>query len=312
MTKILWAGADRYLERFQAPLADEITKAVPDSEIIYGDHDPSEIEYLVYAPNGPVQDFTGYTSLKLIQSLWAGVDVILSNPDFPNIPLARMADTGMAEGMSDYVLGHVLRHHLNTDRFASMQPGEWLDTMSPPLARKKKVAILGLGNLGQFCGQRISAQGFKTLGWSRSMKQIDGIQCFAGPDGLKDILSEGDIFVLLLPNTADTANTINAETLALMKPGASIINSGRGDAIDDDALIAALKAGHISQATLDVFRTEPLPAEHPYWTTPNVLITPHVAAETRVETACEFAAENIRRGEAGEPFLALVDRTAGY
>jgi len=312
MTKVLWAGADRNLEKFSGPLIDALQKTLPSAELVVGDHDPKDISYLVYAPNGPVQDFTDYTSLKLVQSLWAGVDVILSNPDFPDIPLARMADTGMAEGMSDYVLGHVLRHHLDTDRFAAMKPGEWLDTYTPPLARARKVVILGLGNLGQFCGKRVADQGFEVLGWSRSQKKVEGIACYAGPDGLKEVLGLGDIFVLLLPNTPDTENTINADTLALMKPGASIINSGRGDAIDDDALIAALRSGHISQATLDVFRVEPLPADHPYWTTPNVLITPHVAAETRIETACEFAAENIRRGEAGEPYMALVDRAAGY
>ncbi|MEO0341954.1 MAG: glyoxylate/hydroxypyruvate reductase A [Pseudomonadota bacterium] len=312
MTKILWAGADKTTDKFLPPLRTALRTVLPNAQLIVGKHQPKEIEYLVYAPNGPVQDFKEYTSLKLIQSIWAGVDVILSNPDFPKIPLARMADTGMAEGMSDYILGQVLRHHLSTDRFTAMQPGQWFNTETPILARNRKVAILGLGNLGQFCGKRIATQGFKVLGWSRSQKTINGIDCYAGQDGFNAILSEADIFVLLLPNTTDTENTINRDAIARMKKGASIINAGRGEAIDDKALIDALETGHLSQATLDVFRTEPLPKDHPFWSTPNLLITPHVAAETRFETACDFTAENIRRGETGEPFLALVDRNLGY
>ncbi|MEM0977829.1 MAG: glyoxylate/hydroxypyruvate reductase A [Pseudomonadota bacterium] len=312
MPKVLWGGNDTVLKSFETPLKEALINAVPNAELVFGFENPSEIDYLIYAPNGPIQNFDGFTALKLIQSIWAGVDVILSNGNLPNVPLSRMADTGMAEGMADYVVTHVMRHHCGTDTHVQMKPTEWLTDTAPPLARDRKVAVLGLGNLGQFCAARLRAQGFQMLGWSRSPKTVDGVTVFHGKDGLKKILSEGDIFVLLLPNTPDTENTLNAETIAKMKPGASLVNAGRGDAIDDGALVSALRSGHISQATLDVFRTEPLPSDHPYWHMPNVLVTPHIAAETRVKTACEFAAENIRRGENGEPFMALVDRHRGY
>ncbi|MEO1563186.1 MAG: glyoxylate/hydroxypyruvate reductase A [Pseudomonadota bacterium] len=312
MTKILWAASDEVWSKFEAPLRREIAAQMPEAELVVGPHDPAEIEYMVYAPNGPVKSFDDYTRLKLVQNIWAGVDLILANPDKPNCPVARMADTGMAEGMSDYVLGHVLRHHLQTDYFASMSPGEWFHDDPPPLARDRKVAILGLGNLGIYCGQRIASQGFEVHGWSRSEKHVEGIKTYAGDQGFLDILGKAEIFVLLLPNTPQTQNIINADTLARMPKGASIINAGRGDAIVDADLISALTSGHISQATLDVFRQEPLPKDDPYWTTPNVLITPHVAAETRASTACIFALQNFVRGEKGEPFLALVDMEKGY
>ncbi|MEM9715539.1 MAG: glyoxylate/hydroxypyruvate reductase A [Pseudomonadota bacterium] len=312
MTKILWAGSDQNTDRFCPTLRTALEAQMPGAQLVIGDHDPAEIDYLVYAPNGPVQDFTAFTSLKMIQSLWAGVDVILSIPDFPDIPLARMADTGMAEGMADYVVTHALMHHLGTSKLKDVTTETWAQFSAPPLTRTRKIAILGLGTLGQFCAKRLLAQGFQVLGWSRSQKHIDGVTCYDGPDGLKQILGEGDTFVLLLPNTKDTENLINSETLAAMKTGATIINAGRGGAIDDHALIASVQSGQIAQATLDVFRTEPLPRDHGFWDEPNIVITPHIAADTRVETACEFAAENIRRFEAAEPVIALVDRRRGY
>jgi glyoxylate/hydroxypyruvate reductase A len=154
--------------------------------------------------------------------------------------------------------------------------------------------------------------GFPVTGWSRSPKQIDGLRCLSGEDGLRAALQEADILVLLLPLTPETENLLNADRLALLPPGAVILNPGRGPLIDDDALLAALDRGHLGHATLDVFRTEPLPPEHPFWAHPRVTVTPHIASETRPETAAEVIAENIRRGEAGQPLLHLVDRDAGY
>ena len=172
--------------------------------------------------------------------------------------------------------------------------------------------VLGLGELGQICAVALSRLGFDVTGWSRRPKEIDGLTCLHGPDGLAQALSTADILVTLLPDTAATQNTLNADTLALMPKGARIVNPGRGTLIEDEALLAALDSGQIGHATLDVFRTEPLPADHPYWSHPKVTVTPHIAAETRADTASDVIAENIRRSEAGEPLLHLVDRHAGY
>jgi glyoxylate/hydroxypyruvate reductase A len=180
------------------------------------------------------------------------------------------------------------------------------------LARDRKVAMLGIGALGEACARALQALHFTVEGWSRAPKSLPGIVTHHGRDGLKAALQGADLIVTLLPRTPETENTLNAETLGWTKPGAVILNPGRGALIDDEALLAALDSGQIGHATLDVFRIEPLPQDHPFWAHPCVTVTPHIAADTRPDTSSEVIAENIRRGEAGVPFLNLVDRTRGY
>lgn len=271
---------------------------------------PDLVDYIVYAPNSTVQDFTPYTRCKAVLNLWAGVEAIVGNQTLTQ-PLARMVDFGLTQGMVEWVTGHVLRHHLDIDYNLERQAGVW-DKHLPPLSRDRPVTVLGIGELGGACAQAIAGLGFPVTGWSRTQKEINGITCLSGEAGLKQALSTAQILVLLLPLTAGTENVINAESLALMPKGAYIINPGRGPLIDDAALLAALDSGQIARATLDVFRVEPLPAEDPYWSHPKVTVTPHIAAETRPETAAEIIADNIQRAEAGEPLRFLVDRGAGY
>jgi glyoxylate/hydroxypyruvate reductase A len=180
------------------------------------------------------------------------------------------------------------------------------------LATERPVTILGLGVLGQACGRALAQLGFPVTGWSRTEKVVQGMTVRHGDDGLTEALTGAEIVVLLLPDTPATTNVLNADRMALLAPGAVIVNPGRGPLIDDDALLAALDSGQISHATLDVFRVEPLPKDHPFWAHPNVTVTPHVASETRPDSASRVIAENVRRGEAGLPFLHVVDRTAGY
>lgn len=271
---------------------------------------PEEVDYIIYAPNSDLKDFTPYTNAKLVQNLWAGVEAITSNATL-NIPLARMVDFGLRQGMVEWVTGHTLRHHLGMDAQIINPTQEWKPAY-PPLSRDRRVTVLGLGALGMACAEALAQLGFNVAGWSRTAKSHDAITCYSGEDGLKQALAHGEICILLLPSTPDTQNTLNAETLALMPKGSFIINPGRGPLIDDDALLDALNSGHIAHATLDVFRVEPLPQSSPYWAHPRVTVTPHIASETRAETCSEVVAENIRRSEAGEPLLHLVDRKAGY
>ncbi|GHA45626.1 glyoxylate/hydroxypyruvate reductase A [Amylibacter ulvae] len=310
MTKILYAGNaddwDEYRIQMQAALRNAGLNMLISNQC----DDPEAVEYILYAPNGPIQDLTPFKNLKLVQSLWAGVEVALANETITQ-PLARMVDIGMSIGMSDYVMGQILRHHLRTDKFSHAEIGDW-DMSPPPLSIDRTVAFLGLGALGTYCAQKVADYGFRTIGWSRSLKSIDTIASFSGDDGLQTVLEQADIIVLLLPNTPHTTNIINADLIARMKDGVAIINPGRGPLIDDDALLAALDSGKVSSATLDVFHTEPLPVDHRYWTHPNVLVTPHVASSTRIDSASKIVVENIRRGEHGEAFLHLVDRSAGY
>lgn len=270
----------------------------------------NEVDYVVYAPNAGLRDFTPYTRLKAVLSLWAGVESIADNETL-TVPLARMVDHGLTQGMTEWVVGHTLRHHLGMDAQIHGLNGAWRQDV-PPLASERPVTILGLGALGEAAARALVALGFDVTGWSRSPKDIPGVRCLHGETGLSAALSKAEIVILLLPDTPATENTLNADTLALLPRGACIINPGRGPLIDDDALLAALNSGHIGHATLDVFRVEPLPADHPYWSNPRVTVTPHIASETRPTTAAQVIVENIRRGEAGEPYLHLVDRSLGY
>ncbi len=310
MTTILFsAGASRWPE-WEAPLRDALSAAGIEAELTLH-ADPAQVDAMIYAPGGDTpDDFTPFVNCKLVQSLWAGVERIVTIPTLTQ-PLCRMVDPGLSQSMIEYVVGHTLRAHLGIDAVLAAQGGQWAPVI-PPLATERTVAILGLGALGAACGQALAALGFEVLGWSRTEKSLAGITCYHGAKGLHRVLEQAQIVVTLLPATAETENTLNAETLAFLPRGASIINPGRGTLIDDDALLAALDAGHIAQATLDVFRTEPLPPAHPYWAHPRVTVTPHIAAETRPITAARVVAENIKRMLAGETLLHRVDRTAGY
>ena len=170
------------------------------------------------------------------------------------------------------------------------------------------MTVLGMGALGSASAAALRALNFPVTGWSRTEKPGS----LHGDAGLAKALSSAAILVTLLPKTPETENLLNADRLAMLPKGAVILNPGRGALIDDDALLAALDAGHVGHATLDVFRVEPLPKDHRYWTHPRVTVTPHIAADTRPSSSSRVIAENIRRGEAGEPFLHQVDRVRGY
>jgi glyoxylate/hydroxypyruvate reductase len=272
---------------------------------------PWTFDYLIYRPGGPVTDFTPFSRLKAVLSLWAGVEDIAGDPTL-GVPLCRMVDAGLARGMAEWVAGHVLRYHLGTDAHVLGQDGVWRNGVVPPLAPERTVGLLGLGELGLAVAATLAGLGFDLRGWSRRPRELVGIATASGPEGLDAVLREAEILVVLLPATPETANILDRRTLALLPEGARIINPGRGALIDDAALLAALDAGRVGHATLDVFREEPLPPDHPFWTHPRVTVTPHVASETRPETASEAIARNIRRGEDGLPFLHVVDRLAGY
>ncbi|MBM2293659.1 glyoxylate/hydroxypyruvate reductase A [Sulfitobacter pseudonitzschiae] len=309
MINVLFAAHPDRWASYETPLKQAIANAGVEANLAT-DIPPADVDYIVYAPNSPLQDFTPYTRAKAVLNLWAGVEKIVGNETL-KIPLTRMVDPGLSQGMCEWVTGHTLRHHLGMDAHINCAPGVW-NNVPPPLAWDRKVTVLGLGELGTACAQMLALAGFDVTGWSRSPKNLDGIRCLSGEEGLTKALTGAEIVVLLLPDTPATENTLNAKTLALLAKGACIINPGRGPLIDDDALLAALDTGQVGHATLDVFRVEPLPEAHPFWHHPRVTVTPHVAAETRPKYSALTIAENIRRGEAGAPLLHLVDRSAGY
>lgn len=302
------AHADRWAT-YETPL-NTAFKAKGIAAHLSCDFAPADVDYIVYAPNSPLQDFTPYTRAKAVLNLWAGVEGVVKNPTL-KIPLARMVDPGMTKSMTEWVAGHVMRYHLGMDRHIVNPDQAWVPH-TPPLASERGVCILGMGALGSAVAATLTGLGFHVNGWSRSARDVPGVSMHHGTNGLSTALNTAEILILLLPDTPATQNTLDAQALAQLPKGAFVINPGRGPLIDDGALLEALDQGRVAGATLDVFRVEPLPQEHPFWAHPKVTVTPHVAAETRPVTAAEVIAENIRRGEAGEPFLHLVDRSSGY
>jgi glyoxylate/hydroxypyruvate reductase A len=309
MINVLFSARDELWPKYQPVLETAFAKQGLDVNLMQKTDAPETIDYLVYAPARDDDDLSVFSNLKLIQSLWAGPDKLLKNKTLTQ-PLARMVDPGMTQGMIDYVLGHILRHHLHTDTFA--QADEWLTDVAPPLPSERTVAFLGIGELGMACAVAAKSHGFNVVGWSRSLKVDTPIECYAGDDGLHAVLGQADIIVTLLPATPATDGIIGAKAVAAMKDGAALINPGRGELIDDEALLAGLRSGKLSGATLDVFRKEPLPSDHPYWAEPSVLVTPHIASETRIPTASAVVAANIARDVRGEGALYLVDPALKY
>ena len=307
--KILFSANEENWKRYKAPLQDALDDKSLDYEL-GTTITPSEVDYIIYAPSSSLQDFSPYTKLKAVLNLWAGVEGVTNNKTL-KVPLARMVDSGLTDGMVEWVTGHTLRHHLGIDKHIHGQDGIWRSYV-PPLAKDRVITILGLGTLGTACGIALKRLGFNVRGWSRREKRVDGIQCFYGDEQIDSSLMDADIVVLLLPDTPLTQNILNQHTLNLLKRGAFVLNPGRGPLIDDDALLAALDSGQIEHATLDVFRIEPLPQNHQYWSNNKVTVIPHKASETRPKTASQVIAMNIGRAENGQELLYLVDRENGY
>ena len=307
--KILFSANEENWKRYKAPLQDALDDKSLDYEL-GTTITPSEVDYIVYAPSSSLQDFSPYAKLKAVLNLWAGVEGVTNNKTL-KVPLARMVDSGLTDGMVEWVTGHTLRHHLGIDKHIHGQDGIWRSYV-PPLAKDRIITILGLGTLGTACGIALKRLGFNVRGWSRREKRVDDILCFYGDEQIDSSLMDADIVVLLLPDTPLTQNILNKHTLNLLKRGAFVLNPGRGPLIDDDALLAALETGQIEHATLDVFRIEPLPQNHQYWSNNKVTVIPHKASETRPKTASQVIAMNIGRAENGQELLYLVDRENGY
>ena len=274
--------------------------------------DPAAIDYaLVWRP--PRGELAGYPNLKAIFSIGAGIDHLQSDPELPrHLPVARMLDPALSAGMSEFVVLAVLHHHRAMGEYARQQRERVWQALPQVLAARRRIGLLGLGALGRAAAARLLPFGFPVCGWSRGPRQVAGVTCHHGEAGLHAVLAESDILVCLLPLTAATAGILNAETFARMPRGAALVNVARGGHLVEDALIAALDSGHLCGATLDVFHSEPLPPEHPFWTHPKIVLTPHAAAATLPETAALAVAENIARCEAGEPLRGAVDWDRGY
>jgi len=274
--------------------------------------DPADIEYaLVWQP--PPGLLASLPNLKAIFSMGAGVDHIAADPERPkHLPVVRMVEEGLTAGMTEFVVMQVLYHHRNMLTYRRQaEQRRWQEISQVP-AQERRVSILGLGVLGQDAAKMLARFDFDVAGWSRSPKEVEGVTCYHGQDGLDEILARTDILVCLLPLTSETRGILNAGLFAKMPRGACLINVGRGGHQVEKDLLAALDSGHLKEASLDVFEEEPLPPESPLWNHPQVVMTPHIASMTMPETAAKAVGENIARMEAGKPPLNIVDFERGY
>jgi glyoxylate/hydroxypyruvate reductase A len=287
--------------------------ALPDLEVDTArePRDPAAVRFaLVFRP--PPHALAALPRLEAIFSLAAGVEDLLTDPTLPDVPLCRMVDPGLTATIADYAHLAVLRAHRGFDRFAAHQAEARWRPETPKLAGEVTVAVLGLGELGTAVARRLADHGYGVRGWSRTAKTLDGVTTFAGPEGLAPCVRDADVVIALLPATPATGDLFDAAFFAAMTPGATFVNLGRGDQLVEADLLNALDDGRLAGAVLDVFREEPLPAGHPFWRHPRVLVTPHVAGSTLPATGAPVVADNIRRARAGRPLRHVVDRARGY
>ncbi len=300
---ILFASETEKAE-FWLPLLE---KALPRDRFTTGFDEPIDVALIATPPSGTLARLKG---VKLIQSLWMGVDRLLEDPGLPKgVPLARLIDPGMVAAMSETVLAHVLDWHHHHYRYRRQQAERLWRRRKQYLASDRTVGILGMGVLGGDAARKLRALGFNVAGFSRRPKQVDGVECFTD---LKAMLARTDALVCLLPLTAETRGILNGRNLGLLRKHGCVINVARGAHLVAADLIRELDSGHLAHAYLDVFEHEPLPASDPLWKHPQVSITPHSAALTEPRTAVPKIVENVERVRRGETPLHLVDFAAGY
>jgi glyoxylate/hydroxypyruvate reductase A len=273
--------------------------------------DPAAVRYLVaWVP--PDDIATSFPNLELVFSVGAGVDQFDAKKLPLHIPLVRMLEPGIAETMVEYVTMAVLGLHRDLLQFINQQKEQvWREIRITP-AKRRRVGVMGLGQLGQAVLERLKAFGFPRLGWNRSPREIEGVACYSGVDALPEFLAQSDILVCLLPLTDETCGILNADLFARLPRGARLVNVGRGPHLVEADVLAALDSGALSGAVLDVTDPEPLPAGHPFWSHPRILLTPHNASMTSPDTAVDFVLDVIARHRRGEELPGLVDRTRGY
>ncbi len=271
----------------------------------------ADIRYaLVYQP--PPGLLASLPNLKAIFSLWAGVDHLASDPELPRVPVIRMVERSMTASMTAHVVQQVLDLHTQALDYRAQQAARHWAQRDLKAPWERRVGILGLGVLGRDAAEKLASLRFDVAGWSRSPKEIAGIACYHGEAGLSAFLARTDILVCLLPMTKATRGILDRSLFARLPRGAAVVNCARGGHLVDDDLLAALGDGHLSCAALDVFNQEPLPADHPYWGHPRVVVTPHIAAFSVPATAIESVAANIRCMEAGKAPLYVVEFERGY
>lgn len=276
--------------------------------------DPASVDYIfVWKPKANA--FDGLTNLKAVLSLGAGVDALLKHPSLPERPVVRFVDADLTQRMTDYVAAQVTFHQRLGTRFKRDQAERRWTQFYPPAASETSVGVMGLGELGVDAVAKLRALGFTVLGWSRSPKSIDDVETFAG-DALDAFLARTDILVCLLPLTPETTGILDYHLFGKLRRkldgGPVVVNAARGGHQVEADIVKALRDGTLGAASLDVFQTEPLPADSPLWALDNAYLTPHIAAISNIEVGVRYFSRIISEHEAGTPLPNVVDRARGY
>ncbi|RTY56968.1 glyoxylate/hydroxypyruvate reductase A [Pantoea sp. YU22] len=273
--------------------------------------DPQEIEVLI-AWQPPETLMETFPNLKVLLSVGAGADQFDLAALPPDLPVVRMIEPGLTQGMVEYVTFAVLGLHRDMVRYLRQQREEkWLAHSVKPAATRR-VGVMGLGELGQAALRQLASFGFDCAGWSRTPRELDGVECFHGAAQLGAFLARSDILVCLLPLTAETRGLLNRDLFSQLPRGAALVQAGRGAQLSHQDLLDALDSGQLGAAVIDVTDPEPLPPAHPFWRHPAIWLTPHIASQTQNESAVAALLENLRRYQRGEPMIGLIDRTRGY
>lgn len=298
---------NRILKALQQKLPEHKIYQWPDCD------DPSKVSAaIVWQP--PTEFFDGLSNLKYVLSIAAGVDHLLNHPGLPaHVEIARLTDAGMARPMSEFALYGALHAQRKMTALAQAQrQHQWRHDIKPHLAQEFRIGILGAGELGQITAKRLLDNNYPVSCWSRTEKDLQGIQHYVGESGLNEMLPTVQALICLLPLTNDTRGIINSSLLSKLPKNAFLINPGRGAHLDENALIEALDSDHLSGALLDVFCTEPLPETHAFWSHEKIIVTPHVAAVTSLPEAVEQISESLVAFEKGEIPRGLVNREHNY
>lgn len=292
---------------------DGILAEIPDLEIrLWPDvGDPADILYVLVG-RFDLAELPELPNLRFVMPMFAGIDHLVSNPNMPDVPLVRTGPPAGDPAMTEYAVLHVLRHHRHMPDYLAQQRRKDWTVIPQKLPKDQRVGFMGFGTMAEPPARVLHNMEFDVAAWVRTEQSDPDINMFCGPDQLGPFLARTDILVCLLPLTAATEGILNAETLAQLPQGASLVNLGRGAHLIDDDLVAALDSGHLSAATLDATKPEPLPQESPLWLHERVTIMPHTARRVRPDTVGPQVAEAVQLDRAGKPQIWAVDRSAGY
>lgn len=308
MTRVALISQSARLDYF-GPLLRE---AAPELELVVWPDPAFREAEVAMCWNAPAGVYAQMPRLRLVHSIAAGVDNVVAGQDLRGLPVCRVVDPKLAEGMVQYVLWSVLHFHRRLDLAQANQRARiW---QRPPLqpASDCRVGLMGLGQLGTPIARALLGLGYAVNGWSRSAHALDGLTLYQGPEALPAFLAATDVLVCVLPLTASTRGILNRDTFAALPRGAAVVNCGRGEHLVVPDLLAALDSGQLRGAVLDVFAHEPLPADDPLWAAPGVVVTPHMATMASSTVVAQQVAQNVRRLVAGEPLVNQVDSSRGY